>query len=700
MNKTIKVGVAGSPNVGKTTILNRIAGTKLKVGNWPGVTVEKREAVLTFGEYKIHLIDLPGVYTLEPISEDERIAVEFLEREEPDVILNVIETPNLERNLILTAELLEFGKPTVIVLNMMDEAEKLGMDVDSRRMEELLGTPVVKTVGRSGVGTEDILPAIVKAYEKNILPKPITYSEELEKVIREIGKALGSGTTKRSLIKALLEEERFSHLRNELESFYGRKAYEIVSDERYAFAHGLFAEVVKKDNVSSRDITASIDRIALHPFLGFVVFACIIYLVFKLSFDLSSPFVDWVDGFIGGFAAQLAYAALSYFGFPEWFQSFFSEAVVGGVGFVLTFVPLIGALYFFITLLEMSGYIPRVAFLMDRFMHRLGLHGKSVIPLILGFGCNVPAILATRTIESVRDKLIVMMMIPFMSCPARLVVFAFFASIFFRENPALLITFLYILGVVVALLTAFLLRKTLYRGALSHFVMELPPYRFPSMRTVFSIVWAHVRDFLYRAGTLIFGASILIWLLLNLPPGVSNPSQSVAGAIGRALVPVFEPIGIDNWRATTSLIPAFLAREIVIGSMGTIYATEKDLPEEREGFELSEALKEQVIAFGTAVRDAFLSVLSIGIKSLEVEDEGDDTLRSLIRQDFGPASALSFMVFLLIYTSCLGTFGVMVREIGKLRASLFLVYSFVIAWLVSFLTYRVSGLYFNWLGGS
>ncbi len=669
--KSLKVAIAGNPNVGKTSILNHIAGSRLKVGNWPGVTVEKKEAEVIYKNYRIHFVDLPGIYTLEPITEDERIAVNFLENERPDVILNIIDTPNLERSLILTAELLEFEIPTVIVLNMIDEAERLGLQVDDKRIEELLNVKVVKTVGRTGKGVKEILPAIVEVYEKNLKPKVPVYSEEIEELLKNF-----QGKNKHEKIKKLLEERP--------------QLYKKISDERYAFAHGLTAEVLRRKEISARDITDILDRFVLHPVLGFVIFILAVYITFKVAFDFSTPFVDWIDSFINDFLAPTSYTFLNALGFPEWFLRFFSEAVIGGVGFVLTFVPLIASLYFFITLLEMSGYIPRVAFLMDRFMHRLGLHGKSVIPLLLGFGCNVPAIVATRTMESTRDKLIVVMMIPFMSCPARLVVFAFFVSVFFPENPALVITAMYLLGILVAIFTAFILRKTFYKTTLTHFVMELPPYRLPSFKVLFLIVWAHVKDFLYRAGTLIFASSILIWFLLNLPPGVKNPQESVAGHIGRALVYVFEPVGIDNWKATTSLIPAFLAREIVLSSMGTIYTASEGLHEEEEkDFNFSESLKEQIISFGEALKNAFVSLFSPKIVSLEVEEE-EEGLKELIRKDFTPASALSFMTFLLIYTSCLGTFGVMIREIGKKRAVLFLLYSFIVAWSVSFIVYRVS----------
>ncbi len=691
--KRILVALAGNPNVGKTTILNHIAGTSLKVGNWPGVTVEKKEAVIKYRGYDIHFVDLPGIYTLEAISDDERIAVRFLEKEDPDVIVNVIETPNFERNLNLTIELLEFEKPTLLLLNMMDEARKQGMELNIGRLEEVLGVKVIETVGRTGEGVKKIIPAVVELYERKKKPSPLIYSENVEKVLHRLSNILASEKpTKHRLVKELLSNRRFEDLRKSLKSLEGKEPFEVIDGERTSLVKGLTKEVVKAQEGLTLSLTDRIDRIVLHPFSGFIIMIGVIYLTFKLSFDLSSPFVDWIDGFMSGFLGPWVQWLILNAGLPQILGRFFSEALIGGVGFVLTFVPLIGALYFFITLLEMSGYIPRVAFMMDRFMHRIGLHGRSVIPLIMGFGCNVPAIIATRTIDSYRDKMLVIAMIPFMSCPARLVVYAFFISIFFREKGALILTFLYLLGILVAIATAFLLRKTAFRGRMSHFIMEIPPYRFPSLRTLLFITWAHVKDFLYRAGTLIFGASVLIWALLNLPPGVKNPSESFAGYIGRAIVPVFEPIGLGDWRATTSLIPAFLAREIVISSMGTIYkASEGITGGEAEDFVFSEELKEQVYMLGGAFKDAVLSLATISVKSLEVEEEGEErTLKNLIKEDFSAASALSFMVFILIYTSCLGTFAVMMRELGKKRAFAFLGYSFITAWLLSFLVYRIA----------
>ncbi len=683
--KKIEVALVGNPNVGKTSILNHLAGTHLKVGNWPGVTVEKREGKVKFWDYEIHLVDLPGIYTLEPISDDEWIAYRYITEEKPDLILNIIETPNMERDLLLTVELLEYEIPIILVLNMVDEAQKLGINVNDRWLSDILGVRVIKTNGRTGEGVKALLPHIVEVFNSKERPKVIKYNKEFEEFLEKVRER--GDESKAQLIKKLLEDERFKHYREEVRKVFGKDVLEVIKDERYALAHGIYKEVVEKRSYTSRDITDSIDRILLHPTFGIPIFLLVMFFVFKVSFDLSSPFMDWIDGFINGFVAPLVATLLTYLGAEEFIRKVFSEAVVGGVGFVLTFVPLIATIYFMLALLEFSGYLPRIAFLMDRFMHRLGLHGKSLVPLLLGFGCNVPAIVATRTLETKRDKLLVIAMIPFMSCPARLVVFSFFAAIFF-PNPALIIFSLYLLGILTALITALILRHTAFKGTLYHFVMELPPYRLPTLRLLLKVVWVYVKDFLYRAGTLIFGASIFIWLLLNLPPGIKSPSESLAAHIGKAIAPAFSPLGLEDWRISTSLIPAFLAREIVLSSMATIYATEMSKPSE-EGFDLVKASKEQVHALGQAFKEAFVNLFKPVPTVFEVEEESEQSLRSIMAKSLSPASALAFMVFILLYTSCLGTVATMWREVGKKFALLFLVYSFLVGWFLGLLAYRI-----------
>ncbi len=701
MTKSIKVAIAGNPNVGKTTLLNQAAKTNLKVGNWAGVTVEKKEGFLNYKGCDIHFIDLPGIYTLEPLSEDEWIAYKFIVEEEPDVIVNVIETTNAERDLLLTTELLEFGRPMIIALNMSDEARRLGIEVDIRHTIELLDVRVVETNGRNGEGVQELLDSIIETAKAPHTPKAPTYSTEIEQLLEKVreenpktpnvptngnpAEASPWTSNKRALLKLLTDSDGRFEEKVRLERSYKKNMGDIIKNERYAFAHGFYKEVFRKRRLTNRDITDKIDKVALHPVLGFFVFLLVIFLLFKISFDFSMPFMNWTEGFMTDFLSPLALSLLSHVGAGKWLPEFFSQAIVGGVGFVITFVPLIALIYFFLALLEMSGYMPRIAFIMDRFMHKLGLHGKGMIPLLLGFGCNVPAVMATRTLENKRDKLLVMAMIPFMSCPARLVVFSFFAILFFA-HPAVVIFGLYFLGIAIGLLTAFFLRKTAYRGKLSHFVMELPPYRAPRIRTVLQIVWVQIKSFLYRAGTVIFAASVVIWILLNTPPNIKSQSDSVAAYIGKAITPILAPIGINDWRISTSLIPAFLAREIVLSSMGTIYSA--DVQQKNTEFHFLPALEQQVEGLGQATKESFMSLLTPRIETMQTT-EGDQGLRNVIRSSFTPASALSFMIFLLLYTSCLATVAVMAREGGKKFAFLFLAYSFVAAWGVAFIVYHI-----------
>jgi ferrous iron transport protein B len=661
----INVALVGNPNVGKTSLLNHIAGTTLRVGNWAGTTVEKKEGKAFYKGYEIYLVDLPGIYSLEPFSEAEQVARDYLLNQKPDVVVNVLETPNMERDLLLTAELLEMELPTVIALNMVDEARRLGIEVDKEKLSELLGVKVVQTNGKTGEGKRELLEAIVQTYEQKIKPIPLKYSQTLEEYLSKV-----EGNTKFEKIKKSQE-------------LYGEDFDRLLKDERFAFAHGLFYKVVKKVNQGAFELTDSLDKLLLHPIFGLFFFLFLMFLMFKIAFDFSAPWMEWLDGFMNNFISPLIVYLLG----ESLLSRFLSEAVVGGVGFVLTFLPLIASILFILSLLEFSGYLPRVAFLMDGLMHRLGLHGTSFIPLLLGFGCNVPAIMASRVMETKRDKLLVLAMVPFMSCPARLVVFSFFAVLFF-PNPALVIFLLYLFGVLVAFLTSFFLQKLVYRGSLHHMILELPPYRLPVLKLVLRITWAHVKHFIYRAGTLIFAVSVVLWAMLNLPPGVSNPKDSVAGYVGRALVPIFKPMGLEDWQITTSLIPAFLAREIVLSSMAVIYSVEE---EKKEEFEPKKALREQGVAFVNALKESVLNALNPMPKAFEVE-EGHSQLKSAIKNSMNSAQALAFMVFILLYTSCLGTVAVLQKEGGTKFALLFLAYSFAVAWVSGVIAYRLMSL--------
>ncbi|HEA84283.1 MAG TPA: ferrous iron transport protein B [Thermodesulfobacterium geofontis] len=665
--KEIKVVLVGNPNVGKTSILNHLVKGNLKIGNWSGVTVERKEGQAFFKDYKITFIDLPGIYTIEEIiSEDEKIALDFLLNGDYDIILNIVETPKIERDAYLTCQLLDMEKPLIVVLNMIDEAEEFGVEVSAERLSELLKTIVIKTNGRTGEGVEEIFPAIIEVYEKNIKPVSIVYPSEIEERIKKI-----EGIKWVKLQKLIKENPEL---------------YESIKEKRLKFSRGLTKEVTRRRILNKRTLTEILDSVFLHPILGILCFFLIMYLFFKISFDFSTPFVDWIDNFMQDFLTPLTFSLLNKLGAPQFLISFFTGAVIGGVGIVLTFFPLIMVMYFLLTLLETSGYLPRVAFLMDRFTHKIGLHGQSIIPLILGLGCNVPAVVATRTFQDTKDKLLVIAMIPFISCPARLVVFSFIALIFFK-NPTLIIFILYLLGFIFSILTSLILRKTLLKKELSHFVMDLPPYRVPSLKMVYNITIGYLKSFLYRAGTVIFMVSVVIWLLLNLPYGEKNIENTLAGKIGKSLSYIFEPVGLGDWRITTSLLSGFLAREAIISNMGII-VTQEEKEEVYPEIKIGLALKEQVINLGKAIKESFASFFYFLPKTLEVEEELSG-LKDKIKGLLTPKQALSFLLFVLIYNSCLATVVVMAKE-GNWKFSLgFLLYSFVLAWLIAFVNFNI-----------
>jgi ferrous iron transport protein B len=631
--KEIKVVLVGNPNVGKTSILNHLVKGNLRIGNWPRVTVEKKEGHVFFNGYKITFIDLPGIYTLEEIiSEDEKIAFDFIVSRDYDLILNIVETPRIERDLYLTCQLLDIEKPLILVLNMIDEAESYGMEINVERLSELLNVKVFKTNGRTGEGIKEILPAIIEVYEKNTKPITINYPKEIENKIKE------KNTFKWLRLQEIIKENP--------------ELYKVIKEKQLSFSKGLTKEVIYKKILHKKTLTETLDSLFLHPLLGIFFFILIMYLFFKISFDFSSPFIDWIDNFLQNFLGPIITKNLENIGAPYFLTNFIVGALIGGVGIVLSFVPLIFTMYFLLTLLETSGYLPRVAFLMDSFTHKIGLHGQSVIPLILGLGCNVPAVIATRTFQDTKDKLLVISMIPFISCPARLIVFSFIASIFF-EKPALIIFTLYLIGIIFSILTSLILRKTLLKKKLSHFVMDLPPYRIPSLKIVFNITKAYLKDFVYRAGTIIFTVSVVMWLLLNLPFGEKNLEKTFAGKIGKTLSYIFEPIGLGDWRISTSILSGFLAREAIISNLGVIMTQEK-----KDTLETNQNLENR-------------------------------ELKAKIKELLTPKQALSFLLFVLIYNSCLATVVVMAKE-GNLKFALgFWLYSFILAWLISFINFKL-----------
>lgn len=721
--KVITVAVAGNPNAGKSTLINAIAGSRLHVGNWPGVTVEKKEARFEFAGRGIRLIDLPGTYSLSPYTQEEIIARDYLLREKPDLIINVVDATNLERNLYLTVQLLELEIPTVMALNIFDEAQAKGFKIDVDGIAEMLGITVIPTAAVKNQGLQELLAAVLATAERqeNRRPRQLSYGEDIDRAIAEIGQNLTDKhpqlaeryplrwlacklleadpevTREANLVPGEVAGEAVDHLRRA----HGEDIESLMADARYGLANGLTREVLQRPEIRKEELTEKIDRIVLNRFLGIPIFLAAMWLMFKLTFDLSAPFGDWLDGMIAGPFMRWTAAGLGAVGAPDWTVSLAVDGVMAGVGFVLVFVPVIFAMMFFITFLEGSGYMARAAFVMDRAMHAIGLHGKSFIPMLLGFGCNVPGIYATRTLENPRDKALTALLVPLMSCGARLPVYVLFAGVFFGAAAGTVIWSLYLLGIALAIVMGMIFKRTLFRGETPMFIMELPPYRLPSFRSLCLHTWEKGKHFLIKAGTYILAVSVFVWFALNLPWGVESKRDSYLGQAGAAIAPVFEPLGFGTWEAASSLLTGVVAKEIVVGTMGEIYApgaleesTNETVPT------LGEDLREIVVSFGGALKEAGSNIVStFGVSSLAIEEETNDSpLKEAVRGSFTPLSAYAFMAFVLLYMPCVVVAIAMRQEFGTWKwFGIAFAYQTALAWSVALIIYQ--GGRFLGLGG-
>lgn len=712
--RVITVAVAGNPNAGKSTLINAMAGSRLHVGNWPGVTVEKKEAQFAFGGHTIRLVDLPGTYSLSPYTQEEIIARDYLVFEKPDLVINVVDSTNLERNLYLTVQLLELGLPVVVALNIFDEAEAKGHRIDIEAIEQMLGVTVVPTAATKNRGTKELLEAALRtaADPASHQPNQLNYGEDIEKAIASVSEGLRERFPEparryplRWLACKLMErdaevakevnidaDELASEALGHLQRAHDGDIESLMADARYGLANGLTREVLQKPELRKVEMTEKIDRIVLNRFLGIPIFLAAMWLVFKLTFDLSTPFVDWLDALFAGPFKHWATALLGVLHAPVWTVSLVNDGIIAGVGFVLEFVPIIFAMMFFITVLEGSGYMARAAFVMDRAMHAIGLHGKSFIPMLLGFGCNVPAIYATRTLENPRDKALTSLLIPLMSCGARLPVYALFVGVFFARQAGTVIWTLYLLGILLAILVGLIFKKTLFRGETPMFIMELPPYRLPSPKSLCLHTWEKGKHFLIKAGTFILAFSIFMWFLINLPWGVQNRADSYLGKAGKVIAPIFEPLGFGNWQAASSLVSGLIAKEIVVGTMGEIYAPHSgEAPSQAPPPSFGSELKEIGVSFAGAFRQSIANVTStFGIASLSLGGlAGSSSLTTAVRGNFTPLAAFAFMVFVLLYPPCIPASLAIAQELGSWKwFGVSFLYQTVLAWGVAFLVYQ------------
>jgi ferrous iron transport protein B len=712
MKKEISIALSGNPNSGKTTIFNNLTGLRQHVGNYPGVTVEKKSGVINYTEYKINAVDLPGTYSLTAYSTEQIVARNFIIDEKPDVVVDIIDSSNLERNLYLAVQLMELKVPLVLVFNMADIARKSGRKIDIKLLSELFGAPVVETVGRRGMGNKELLKAIIDVYERKKIKKvKISYGEEVENEIIRMKSILKREKipefkfdTRWAIVKLLeqdnevietikkitgkkyprLEKEIANSIRH-ITNILRNTPEVIIAEARYGFISGALLESYKEVDTVRMDMSGKVDKILTNRILGLPIFALIMWLMFQFVFTIGKYPMDWINLGFEKLAALVTNAM------PEGLiTSLIVDGIIGGVGGVIIFTPNIMLLFFSIAILEDSGYMARAAFVMDRIMHKIGLHGKSFIPLIIGFGCTVPAYMGSRILENKKDRLVTMHINTFMSCGARLPVYILFAGAFFPAVAGNVIFSIYVIGVVMAIIMANVLRSTRFKGMSDPFVMELPPYRIPTIKGIFHHTWERTWLYVKKAGTVILAISIVMWILFTFPLIGDNYSAdykaqigeieqsyqsgeisqeeldgkvaeiegkiagerlgySAAGRIGRFLEPVFRLLGFD-WKMTVAAISGIAAKEVIVSTMGTLY-------------------------------------------SIEEADGQSGTLKTALSKNYHPLVGYNFMLFTLLYFPCLTAMVIFRKEAGTKEMFFQIGYTLLLAWVVSLLVYQIGRLF-------
>mgnify|MGYP000020592486 CR=1 FL=1 len=677
--KIIKVAIAGNPNTGKTTIFNNLTGENQHVGNWPGVTVEKKEGEFYYKGYKIILVDLPGIYGFSSYSLDERIARDFLLERSVDIILNVVDSTNLERNLYLNMEFQELNIPIIICLNMIDELTQKNLEVDVDILSKYLGSVIVKTNARNKTGMDDLKEKIIECVEIGLKPGILqfNYPEYICNEINKIINFLQKNTDKDfkyplkwlaieflegeiDVMEKFKNENWFKELKEQIdksikiiEDYSGQKVTDNIVTIKYSFLKGLVKEAIKAKKIEKEKIriyekrmeySDKIDKIVMHPFLGVLIFLFVMFLIFYLTFFIGTPFVDLLDKFFN-FLGEKTETVLNKYSINTIFISFIKDAVIGGVGGVIKFLPNILILFILIAALEDTGYMARASVVMDKFMHLIGLHGKSFIPMIIGFGCNVPAIMATRTLENKKDRILTMMIIPFMSCAARLPIYVLFTSLFFKNNQAIIVWVLYLIGVVTGVFTAKIAKKVFFKKEEMPLIIEIPPYRLPVFSSLLRHGWFRGKMFLKKAGTVILLGTAVIWFLASMPYGIEYASEnSWLSIFGKFLAPIFHFAGFGFWQAAVALITGILAKEIVVGTMTTLFSSHS-------------------VDVATALSYVFT-----------------------------PLSAFTFMVFSLLYTPCLATLATIKQEAGFKWMLFIAIYNFLIALFFAIIIFQTGKL--------
>lgn len=665
-----QIALLGNPNIGKTSLFNNLTGSYEYVGNWSGVTVEKKVGRLKTNQAQI--IDLPGVYSLIPQSKDEAVVINYYLHEDCSDILNILDASQLERNLLLTIQLLELQKPMIAGLNMLDVAKSRGITIDIPELSKRMGIPVVPINARTGKGCKELINFLSK--ENDSPSFQLDYGELMENAILEIIallpkqeelhvpvrwlaiQALDHNKEVLDYISLWASQKQIQGIRDRLKEKLKQQhgitmIEQWILQRRKEWIQELLDSCTTVDQSKARSLTTKIDQVVTHPVLGIPIFFVFMYLMFQLTFDwLGTPLSDLLDAFISGPLSSFLQMGLDAIDAGAFLNALVFDGIVAGVGGVLVFVPQIFILFFFISILEDSGYMARVALVMDRSLEKVGLNGKAFIPMIIGLGCNVPGVMATRTIEQPKERLITLLITPLMSCSARLPVYALFAAMFFSKQQGLVVFSLYLLGIIIALIIAKILSSTILKNESAPFVIELPPYHVPHAQTLLRSTWDKGKGFIKKAGTFIFAGSVIIWFLSYTGPGGFDVAidDSFLAMIGGLFAPLLIPLGFGTWQASAALITGFMAKEVVVSTMNIIYHT-----------------------------------------------PDDSVLQGVLMEQFTAVSAYSFMAFILLYVPCLATIAVIKHEVASRKWTLFAVtYSLVLAYLVSFLIYQVGSLIF------
>lgn len=680
--KNINIVFVGNPNAGKTTLFNSVSGSSEHVGNYSGVTVDAKSAGFKHAGYQFKAVDLPGTYSLSPYSNEEKYVQEYLVRETPDVVINVIDASNLERNLYLTTQLIDMDIKVVIALNMFDELERSGSIFEYEKLSEMIGIPIVPTVGAKDKGIRELLDKVIDVYEgndSNVRYIDINYGTEIEKTIAYIKnlflteKALNFSVSPRFLALKLLEgdksilkliypgfkdtvyEEYLKDAVPSIENVYGDKIESVITDIKYGFITGALKETYHKSQENRVRKTIYIDSVLTHKHFGLPIFLLFLFVTFYATFSWGEYPKAWIES---GVEALSRFVNVTMETGP--LKDLLMEGIIGGVGGVIVFLPNILILFFFISFMEDTGYMARAAFIMDKLMHKIGLHGKSFIPMIMGFGCNVPAIMATRMLENRNDRLLTILINPFMSCSARLPVYILFAGVFFPHHAALILFGIYLLGIIMAVLTAKLFKRLFFKKQEAPFVMELPPYRMPTMRTTLKHMWNKGEQYLKKMGGVILLASVIIWALGYFPVKriesadgniTVEHQMSYIERIGKSIEPIMQPLGLD-WKAGVCVLTGLPAKEVVVSTMSVLYY------EEHQG---------------------------VGAT--------DNLGRELKNSGFTPLTALVFMIFILLYSPCLATLAAISKEAGLKWAFFVIGYTTTLAWVVAFLVKQIGDLF-------